>query len=147
VCEYTIGVLGYCADPNDQTEFPFTLITTLSKAFKIFDRPQTHQSVAPKQMNRYQFCVRSNKTDVAAQLLSWTSASSCPNSYANLQMVVSKTNIDANYNDYVWRVTGGSGFLDTIYLLVTDPNVRAGSCKLSSIILIYFYFRNYLKIT
>ena len=127
MCEYTIGVLGYCAGGN-QTEFPFTLITTLSKAFKIFDRPQTHQSVAPKQMNRYQFCVRSNKTDVAAQLLSWTSSYSCPNSYANLQMVVSKSNMDADYNDYVWRMSA-TNIDQALILLNSDVNTRAGSCN------------------
>ena len=127
MCEYTIGVFGYCA--ADQTPLSFTLVVTLDKAFKIFNHPQTHQSIAPNGINQYKFCVRSNTSDVAAQLLSWTSSSTCPSSYASLQMVVSRTNSDANYNDYVWRVTGGSGFLDTIYLLTSDANTRAGSCN------------------
>jgi hypothetical protein len=105
---------------------PYTLIVNAKPAHAIFNVPQVHKTIAKNQVNKYKFCVR-EKTVTSAELMTWESAFECPNSYANLQMVISNTNADATINDIVWRIDNAS-VENTIYLFANETGVRLGSC-------------------
>jgi hypothetical protein len=123
VCTYYIGVTAYC--PR-KTVVPFTFIVNAKPAHAIFNVPQVHKKISEGQVNHYKFCMR-EKTVTSAELMTWESAFQCPNSYANLQMVISNTNADATINDIVWRIDNAS-VENTIFLFANETGVRLGSC-------------------
>lgn len=129
LCQYVIGVYGYCA--AEQTQMTYTLEVNLNPASAIYSVPQTAQKVKAQGVNSYRFCVR-NDEDVSAQVLSWTDSCECPTSYTNLQMVVSRTNPEASMSDIVWRLEEDTSKDNEIVLYRTDGDTRPGACEYDS---------------
>ena len=132
ICTYVIGVTAWCDNTtitkNVDQSIPYTLIVNAKPAHAIFNVPQVKKQVGEGQTDKYKFCVR-EKTLTTAELMTWESSVQCPNSYANLQMVISNTNPNANINDIVWRIDNSS-LENTIYLFANESGARVGSCKL-----------------
>lgn len=118
---------GYCPAGQITGSVKFSLTANATKAFKIYNTPQIQQSVNPFQIQQYKFCARSDLSDVAIQLFSWTSSIQCPKSYTSLQMVVSKYNQYATSSDYVWRVNAINP-QQKLTLFQSDTDTRPGSC-------------------
>ena len=120
-----IGVAGYCVTPDAQY-VNFTLTATLLRLKNdIFKIPQLNQLVAAKGANQYQFCV-DKKVDVIAQMKSFTNACDCPNTYANLEYVISRTNANAGIGDLAWKIRSGQT-TGIVKLLAQDNNTRPGT--------------------
>ena len=107
VCQYYIGVAGYCAAP-DSSSVAFTLTATLSPLRNsIFKAPLVNQIVEAEWSNSYTFCVDS-VMNVTAHIKSFTSACQCPYSYANLGVVISRYKANAQPKDLTWKLLGSS---------------------------------------
>ena len=107
VCQYYIGVAGYCAALNS-SQVAFSLTATLSPlSNSIFKAPVVNQIVGANSNNLYTFCVDS-ASDVMAQMKSFTSACQCPYSYANLGVVISRYSVNPRPKDLTWKVLGSN---------------------------------------
>lgn len=122
-CQYVIGVLGYCLT-SDVTSVDFRMIATLTPVDSVYGVLQTDLTISPYEDKRFEFCI-SQEMDVAAQLLSWTSSCDCPNSYSNLEMMVSRTNPEVSREDLAWRISHHEDE-EAVYLLQEDPDTRPG---------------------
>jgi hypothetical protein len=123
-CQYVVGVFGYCA--VSQEPLNYTMRITPLSPVTFTSEIDTQQQVSAGGMRQYGFCVDTER-DVTAELLSWTNACDCPTTYANLDMVISKTDRNANAKDLVWRVDKENS---SISLLTSDVDTRPGSCKI-----------------
>jgi hypothetical protein len=107
VCQYYIGVAGYCAAPNS-SQVDFTLTANLIPLGSgIFQAPLVNQKVQANKRNLYNFCVDS-VIDVTAQLKSFTNACQCPTSYANLGVLISRYRANAGHKDLTWKLLGSN---------------------------------------
>ena len=87
-----------------------------------------NQAISANGVRQYAFCVPTFESS-RALLNSWDSSCDCPSAYANLDMVVSKSNPNATIDNYSWRI-GHYSPINYIDLLTTDRNTRPGTCKL-----------------
>eukprot|EP01038_Epipyxis_sp_PR26KG_P012580 gene12580-16870_t len=137
LCQYYVGIYGYCA--GTETSLTYKLQIDMIPAHAIFDKLQLNQSFSSvsttnPNMRSYDFCVRGNFS-VSAVLESWKDSCNCPNNYADLSMVISRTNKHATESDLVWRLVNDDSTEDisTVYLLENDPYTRPGSYYLNVI--------------
>lgn len=130
-CEYYVAVAGYCTQDN-VAEVNFTLTATLQPlANELYEVPQLQQKITPNGVNKYQFCVNT-AIDVSAYLNSYTSACNCPNNYAELEFVISKTNADAGAQDSTWKLEAGDP-TGIFTLKAGDADTRPGTYYLNVI--------------
>jgi len=125
LCYIYIGVVGYCGI-NDSSPFEYDITATLTRSRRIYGKPQINQKISAHGTNFYEFCV-DHEADITAQLLAWNSACDCPNTYSDLNMVISKTSFDANANNLVWHIDTSDVGYKQIQLLDTDSDTRPGT--------------------
>lgn len=129
-CLMYIGVTGYCTTAVTSLNFILTA-TLVPLGNNIFAVAETNQTVKPNGVMKYEFCV-DDAVDVKAQLKSFTSACNCPKSYANLEYVISRTNVNATINDLTWKYEGGGGDeTGIVKLLESDADTRPGTYYLN----------------
>ena len=126
LCYLYVGVTGSCAaGSTGNTTIRFQLSTTVAPALGVMAVPQLNQTVTANGVKSYRFCAADPTQDVALQLSSHTSACACPDSYALYDVVVSKYNPNAAFNDLSWKVRGGSA--GRLNLPCVDADTRPGS--------------------
>jgi len=109
VCWIYIGVIAWVdssaasAAGQPKGQVTFTLTATLKRTHKIFNVPQIKQTVQANGVRQYGFCITDDRS-VMAELLSYTEACTNPQTYTDLEMVISRTNANAGIRDYTWRV-------------------------------------------
>ena len=107
VCQYYIGVAGYCTAPGS-TSVAFDLTATRQPtSSSIFKVPVLNKIVQAESRNSYSFCVDS-VMNVTAQMKSFRSACQCPYSYSNLGVVISRYRPDAQPRDLTWKMLGSN---------------------------------------
>jgi hypothetical protein len=130
-CEYYIGVPSYCSTAN-VTSVDYILTATLVPlANELYEVPQLDQKITPNGVNKYQFCTNT-AIDVSAYLNSYASACDCPNNYAELEFVISRTNADAGVQDSTWKLEAGNP-TGIFTLKTSDADTRPGTYYLNVI--------------
>lgn len=129
VCELYIGVFGYCPDPSVKS-LSFELTVTLAPTDNALNQLFDQQYVGANGQRSYQFCEPKSAANIYAILSTNRDACGCPYNYTNLQMSISRTNVDATLNDRVWRLDD-SVSAHTVNLLASDPFARPGSYYLN----------------
>ena len=71
-----------------------------------FQVPYYNLKIAPGESQSYKFCVIDG-ADVRAQTFAYTDPTTCPDSYTNYDLVVSRTDPNATVQDLVWRNRNG----------------------------------------
>jgi len=138
-CYYYITVFPYDATYGNLDDITYTITVTLKPQKRIFGTPQLNQIVGANAVNSYKFCVNPTTTPDAnaqVQLFEYTDACQCPDTYSDLEMVVSSSMPGAGIDDNVWRVGYGnkpSSGLSTINLLASDTDTRVGTYYLNVI--------------
>jgi hypothetical protein len=117
----------------------YSITVTLKPQKRIFGTPQLNQVVGANAVNSYKFCVNPSTTpdkSAQVQLFEYTDACQCPDTYSDLEMVVSSSLPGAGIDDNVWRVGYGnkpSSGVSTINLLASDTDTRVGTYYLNVI--------------
>lgn len=94
-------MIASCSDSASKVSY--TLTATLSPlGGNIFTVPVVNQIITAKQVKTYRFCVES-RVNITAQIKSHTDSCTCPVSYANHQVVVSRSIPLANTDELMWR--------------------------------------------
>lgn len=123
-CSVYIGVTASCT--NNATRVGYALTATLNPlGNNIFQVPQVNQFVSAKRANTYKFCVDS-QSNITAQIKSHADPCTCPASYANHDVLISRTFPLATKADLTWRMAGGNTS-GTVELSGADTYTKPGT--------------------